>query len=112
MDLYQDVCLIHQDEFPALKERMEEEAVLDLVRAYLAACAVDKRVITEHDQAQCQSPQTSDMTILETHWKRMSLLRRKATRSRIERKRLWRHLIDFLETEWAYTSSDEEDRLE
>jgi hypothetical protein len=101
--------LSRQDDFPALKNRLCDALVLKAMNDYIACYALELTAIETHDQFERQYDRTNDMTILRKRWAEDSRLRIECTETRRIRKRAWRALIDLLEEDWEYTSTDEED---
>ena len=100
--------LSRQDEFPALEKKMSDPDVMKAVKKYIASYTLELNAIEAHDHFEL-CPLTNDMAILQNHWAKVSKLQIKCTKTRRIRKRAWRELIDLLEEEWQYTSTDEED---
>ena len=85
--------------------KLDLKQVREALDDYIHADAADKAVIEAHDAYDdAPSPDT-----MEIHWAKISQLRRACTISRRLRKRTWRILMDVLEEDYEYTSTDEED---
>lgn len=104
MELYQHVVrLSGQSEFLALRQNMDNQNVVALANAYVAAYAIETVAIDAHDAFEYR---TRDLYL---HLETYGNLKKDCTRTRQLRKRAWRELVDFLEVHWDYTSTDEED---
>ncbi len=101
--------LSRQDDFPALKERLSDADVLKAMNDYIASYSLELTAIEAHDQFERQCARSKDMNLLRKRWVEDSALRIECTETRRIRKRAWRTLIDLLEADWEYTSTDEED---
>ena len=88
--------------------KLDLEPVRKALDDYIHAEAADKAAIEAHDAYDdAPSPNT-----LEMHWAKISQLRRACTISRRLRKRTWRILMEVMEVmeeDYEYTSTDEED---
>lgn len=107
MDLYQHVVrLSGQQEFLALRQNMNNQNVVALANAYVAAYAIETVAIDAHDAFEYR---TRDLYLHEDTFRNLKM---ECTRTRQLRKRAWRQLVDLLEVHWDYTSTDEEDQDE
>ena len=97
-------CMISNEWPQDMAAKLDKTQVRKALDDYIHAEAADKAAIEAHDAYDAPSPDT-----LEMHWAKISHLRRACTISRRLRKRTWRILMEVLEEDYEYTSTDEED---
>jgi hypothetical protein len=105
-------CEITNGECPEhIAVKLDSEQAWKAYDAYRKAYVADKAAIEAHDEYD-DKPSPTNPSRLQRHWDKISHLKRACTISRRLRKRTWRVLMDVLEEDYEYTSTDEEDELD
>lgn len=106
----QALLVLGLTEWHALQNKIGSPHVVAALNTWLLANEADKLAIEEHDAYDAHVwPTPTTQAGLQAHWDKVGQLRRACTETRMCRKRAWRELMNALEEEYDYTSTDEED---
>jgi heme oxygenase len=95
---------------PSLQARLEDPAVVTALHNYLDAVMTYKNAIEEDDAYDEHVwPTPTTQAGLDAHWNKVGQLRRACEQSRKRRKTAWFALMDLLDQDYDYSSTEDED---